>query len=113
MYVRQILFIGVMSCLYVLWDIIGALLLHSTGLDVRLTSLPLVDDTIDRKVNSSDASAFAEICGCCPSQGALPRCPYVNLPTHWAISMGRHLARHRLLLLCRRYPCWPRCLQGL
>ncbi|EPT00085.1 hypothetical protein FOMPIDRAFT_1163375 [Fomitopsis schrenkii] len=43
-----ILFIGVMSCLYVLWDII--------------------DDTIDRKVNSSDASAFARICGCCPSQ---------------------------------------------
>jgi len=43
-----ILFIGVMSCMYVLWDI--------------------VDDTVERKVNSSDASAFAEICGCCPSQ---------------------------------------------
>ncbi|EIM90241.1 uncharacterized protein STEHIDRAFT_119283 [Stereum hirsutum FP-91666 SS1] len=43
-----ILFIGVMSCLYVLWDVI--------------------DDTIARKVNTSDASAFAEICGCCPSQ---------------------------------------------
>jgi len=43
-----VLFIGVMSCLYVLWDI--------------------VDDTIARKVNSSDASAFADICGCCPSQ---------------------------------------------
>ncbi|TFK46342.1 hypothetical protein OE88DRAFT_1638323 [Heliocybe sulcata] len=43
-----ILFIGVMSCLYVLWDVI--------------------DDTISRKVNSSDASAFAKICGCCPSQ---------------------------------------------
>ncbi|KAF8590499.1 hypothetical protein K439DRAFT_1627777 [Ramaria rubella] len=43
-----VLFIGVMSCLYVLWDVI--------------------DDTIARKVNSSDASAFAEICGCCPSQ---------------------------------------------
>jgi len=42
------LFIGVMSCLYVLWDVI--------------------DDTIARKVNSSDASAFAQICGCCPSQ---------------------------------------------
>ncbi|GBE82772.1 peptidase M50B-like-domain-containing protein [Sparassis latifolia] len=43
-----ILFIGVMSCMYVLWDVI--------------------DDTIARKVNSSDASAFADICGCCPSQ---------------------------------------------
>jgi len=43
-----VLFIGVMSCMYVLWD--------------------TIDDTIKRKVNSSDASAFAEICGCCPSQ---------------------------------------------
>jgi len=43
-----VLFIGVMSCLYVVWDVI--------------------DDTIARKVNSSDASAFAHICGCCPSQ---------------------------------------------
>ncbi|KIP10270.1 hypothetical protein PHLGIDRAFT_28525 [Phlebiopsis gigantea 11061_1 CR5-6] len=43
-----VLFIGVMSCLYVLWDVI--------------------DDTIARKVNGSDASSFADICGCCPSQ---------------------------------------------
>ncbi|KAI0628735.1 peptidase M50B-like-domain-containing protein [Trametes polyzona] len=43
-----VLFIGVMSCMYVLWDV--------------------VDDTIARKVNGSDASSFAEICGCCPSQ---------------------------------------------
>ncbi|THG96383.1 hypothetical protein EW145_g7786 [Phellinidium pouzarii] len=43
-----VLFVGVMSCMYVLWDVI--------------------DDTIARKVNSSDASAFAHICGCCPSQ---------------------------------------------
>jgi len=43
-----VLFIGVMSCLYVLWDVI--------------------DDTIERKVNSSDASAFAHVCGCCPSR---------------------------------------------
>jgi hypothetical protein len=27
------------------------------------------DDTIARKVNASDASAFAKICGCFPSQG--------------------------------------------
>jgi len=43
-----VLFIGVMSCMYVLWDVI--------------------DDTIARKVNSSDASAFSRICGCFPSQ---------------------------------------------
>jgi len=43
-----VLFIGVMSCMYVLWDVI--------------------DDTIARKVNESDASAFAKICGCFPSR---------------------------------------------
>jgi hypothetical protein len=43
-----VLFIGVMSCMYALWDI--------------------MDDTIARKVNSSDASQFAKLCGCCPSQ---------------------------------------------
>ncbi|KAH0830367.1 peptidase M50B-like-domain-containing protein [Lanmaoa asiatica] len=43
-----VLFIGVMSDLYVLWDVI--------------------DDTIARKVNNSDASAFARICGCFPSR---------------------------------------------
>ncbi|KAJ7756868.1 peptidase M50B-like-domain-containing protein [Mycena maculata] len=43
-----VLFIGVMSDMYVLWDVI--------------------DDTIARKVNSSDASAFSRICGCFPSQ---------------------------------------------
>ncbi|KAF8894798.1 peptidase M50B-like-domain-containing protein [Infundibulicybe gibba] len=43
-----VLFIGVMSCMYVLWDVI--------------------DDTIARKTNTSDASAFADICGCFPSQ---------------------------------------------
>jgi len=43
-----ILFVGVMSCMYSIWDII--------------------DDTIDRKVNESDASKFAEVCGCMSSQ---------------------------------------------
>jgi len=43
-----VLFVGVMSCMYVLWDVI--------------------DDTIARKVNTSDASAFAKICGCFPYQ---------------------------------------------
>ncbi|RXW21810.1 hypothetical protein EST38_g4038 [Candolleomyces aberdarensis] len=43
-----VLFIGVMSCMYVLWDV--------------------VDDTLARKVNSSDASVFADRYGCCPSR---------------------------------------------
>jgi len=43
-----ILFIGVMSCLYCVWDII--------------------DDTVARKSNSSDATAFARHYGCFPSQ---------------------------------------------
>ncbi|KAF5318022.1 hypothetical protein D9619_012233 [Psilocybe cf. subviscida] len=43
-----VLFIGVMSCMYVLWDI--------------------VDDTLARKVNTSDASVFAKQFGCCPSR---------------------------------------------
>lgn len=38
-----------------------------------LTEIPTIlmypDDTIARKVNESDASAFAKICGCFPSQG--------------------------------------------
>ena len=62
-----VLFIGVMSCLYVIWDVIGMLLFSSRS--QILTHKRISDDTIARKVNSSDASAFAHICGCCPSQG--------------------------------------------
>ncbi|ORY23422.1 peptidase M50B-like-domain-containing protein [Naematelia encephala] len=43
-----ILFIGVMSCFYAIWDI--------------------VDDTLSRKVNTSDASEYARIVGCCGSR---------------------------------------------
>ncbi|KAI9632454.1 peptidase M50B-like-domain-containing protein [Dioszegia hungarica] len=43
-----ILFIGVMSCFYTIWDI--------------------VDDTLARKVNSSDASEYANLIGCCSSR---------------------------------------------
>ncbi|KAJ3517481.1 hypothetical protein NLJ89_g490 [Agrocybe chaxingu] len=43
-----VLFIGVMSCMYVVWDVI--------------------DDTLARKVNTSDASEFARLLGCCPSR---------------------------------------------
>lgn len=38
-----VLFVGVMSCLYSLWDI--------------------MDDLIFRKLNESDASQFAKVCG--------------------------------------------------
>jgi hypothetical protein len=43
-----VLFVGVMSCLYCVWDVI--------------------DDTLARKVNNSDASEFARVCKCCPSR---------------------------------------------
>ncbi|PWN97243.1 hypothetical protein FA09DRAFT_330880 [Tilletiopsis washingtonensis] len=43
-----VLFLGVMSCLYSVWDI--------------------CDDLIFRKVNESDATAFAKVVGCCPPQ---------------------------------------------
>lgn len=43
-----VLFIGVMNCLYSVWDI--------------------CDDLVFRKVNESDATAFAKLVGCCPSQ---------------------------------------------
>ena len=32
----------------------------------------VLDDTVARKVNNSDASEFARICGCCPSRGKVP-----------------------------------------
>jgi len=44
-----VLFVGVMSCLYSIYDI--------------------YDDLIRRKVNESDASQFAKKCPCCPSRG--------------------------------------------
>lgn len=43
-----VLFIGVMNCLYSVWDI--------------------CDDLVFRKVNESDATAFAKLVGCCPAQ---------------------------------------------
>ncbi|WFD31387.1 hypothetical protein MSPP1_002422 [Malassezia sp. CBS 17886] len=43
-----VLFIGVMNCLYSVWDI--------------------CDDLIFRKVNESDATAFAQVVGCFPPQ---------------------------------------------
>ncbi len=51
--------------MYVLWDVIGMLLFDCRWSIIKRAA----DDTIARKVNSSDASAFAKICGCFPSQG--------------------------------------------
>jgi hypothetical protein len=62
-----------MSCLYVLWDVIGAAFFKiAIGWCRALLSLVALrpsDDTIARKANASDATAFAKICGCFPSQG--------------------------------------------
>ncbi|KAI9292665.1 hypothetical protein K502DRAFT_307466 [Neoconidiobolus thromboides FSU 785] len=44
-----VLFMGVMSCCYSLWDII--------------------EDLVFRKVNESDATRFAKLFRCCPAQG--------------------------------------------
>mmetsp|Transcript_12563 Transcript_12563/g.21446 ORF Transcript_12563/g.21446 Transcript_12563/m.21446 type:complete len:231 (-) Transcript_12563:163-855(-) len=44
-----VLFVGVLCCIYSIWDI--------------------YDDLIRRKVNESDASMFAKKCPCCPAQG--------------------------------------------
>jgi hypothetical protein len=54
-----VLFIGTMSCFYSIWDIIDV-------------SEHLGDanhqDTLQRKVNTSDASEYAAIIGCCGSR---------------------------------------------
>ena len=52
------LFIGVMSCLYSVWDIVRLPDLYSYYLVLTTTS-EQCDDLILRKVNSSDASVFA------------------------------------------------------
>jgi hypothetical protein len=100
-----VLFIGVMSCMYVLWDIIGSF--HSRLCEIYLLSAS--DDTIARKVNSSDASAFARVCGCCPSQGFFRATPHTILTRH---SLGCYLAVGSLCVFCLRCHCWPGCVQG-
>jgi hypothetical protein len=61
-----VLFVGVMSCMYALWDIVGALSLPIPS-DARHAEYA-TDDTLARKVNTSDASVFADQFGCCPSR---------------------------------------------
>lgn len=64
-----ILFIGVMSCLYSVWDIIDV------GLRADCLTRAHTQDTLARKVNSSDASEYATMIGCCGSRfwGASPQ----------------------------------------
>ncbi|OXC70204.1 hypothetical protein AYX13_01113 [Cryptococcus neoformans] len=54
-----ILFIGVMSCFYAIWDIIDASSLHERRRNT---------DTLARKVNTPDASEYAHMIGCCGSR---------------------------------------------
>lgn len=76
-----VLFIGVMSCMYVVWDVIGQF--QRLLLDNFLSTLTLeeTDDTLARKVNTSDASEFARICGCCPSRGKENFTISISIPT--------------------------------
>ena len=57
------------------------------------------DDTIARKVNTSDASQFAKICGCFPSQGIV-QYPVGEVELMTVNSVGRHLAYRGYYLFC-------------
>ena len=102
-----------MSCLYVLWDVIGAC---SPGISSRsepAAKCVVLDDTIARKVNSSDASAFAKICGCFPSQGTPSTLFYYFFAMLKVLkSVGRHLAHHRLPFLHLGHFHRPHRIQG-
>lgn len=119
--------IGVMSCFYSIWDIVD---------DTARLSLPpswarrdadpacpsLWAHQLARKVNTSDASEFAQICGCCPSKvwGAHPSASLFPSPQRATDdALARSLARPARLplapqldrLLRRRDPRRHRLLQ--
>lgn len=53
--------------MYAVWDTVGQLGWNiGSGI---FAEFHVLDDTVLRKVNESDASQFARICGCFPSQG--------------------------------------------
>jgi hypothetical protein len=60
-----------MSLMYALWDVIGDPLYSLQHCQEHLGLIPTCfsDDTITRKVKTSDGNMFSEICGCCPAQG--------------------------------------------
>jgi hypothetical protein len=106
----QVLFIGVMSCMYALWDVVGKC--HPLVESVHI-NFQCADDTITRKVNSSDASQFAKICGCFPSQGIVqhPSCEVELMAT--INSVGFHLAYRGYNLFRAWNYSWTSGVQGL
>lgn len=53
---------------FVLFIVRGFLLIHQGVMNCLYSAWDICDDLILRKVNESDASAFARLVGCCPSQ---------------------------------------------
>jgi hypothetical protein len=88
-----------MSCMYALWDVVGMCLpmLYFPPLIVLVTFL---DDTIARKTNSSDAAAFARICGCFPSRGLWFGYIQCSFLIWLQFSVGSHMAHSSDDLLC-------------
>ena len=79
-----------------------------------------IDDTIARKVNGSDASSFAEICGCCPSRGPLsffaviyPKKLIIVLTSLLIDSLGRDLASASVFVFRCRDHCRTRRFQSV
>lgn len=69
------------------------------------------DDTLARKVNTSDASEFARICGCCPSRGVSlsnSNLIYINFP-----SLGLHLVSSGLHIFRPGCPRGTRSFQSM
>jgi len=63
------LILGMTGLIILFWFVAGGVALRYFVLFVGVMScMRIPDDTIARKVNTSDASAFAKICGCFPSQ---------------------------------------------
>ena len=103
--------------MYVLWDVVGEYQNNLSAESILTLLIDDTDDTIARKVNSSDASAFAHICGCCPSQGHFNAQLFIDgfSDTGFALknSMGCHLAYNRLYILRSWRNCWFGIIQGL
>ena len=105
-----VLFVGVMSCMYVVWDVIGQ---GSFPFKVEQNAESLeTDDTITRKVNSSDASVFADECGCCPSQGPSFAIAQTVCWADTQYSLGFLVVDHSHHFLCTWNYCWLGSIQG-
>ena len=100
------LFIGVMSCMYALWDVVGK---YDPLVQHTLYFNTCADDTIARKVNTSDASQFAKICGCFPSQGII-QYPVGEAEFMTVNSVGRYLAYRGYCIFCAWNHCRTSCI---